>query len=116
MPRCFTANCVPPESIAYLGMSSAGFATSLGQSRDPNHEASGVRGPRIAVYEPLFKGFYELFTGRFTDFTPGDLARGVARIADVVKREGMAFGKPWAVRVALSPDGMALRSRSVKRS
>jgi NAD(P)-dependent dehydrogenase (short-subunit alcohol dehydrogenase family) len=83
-----------------------GFATNLGQYRGSNQEASGVSRPGIAAYEPLFKEFYDLFMGRFNDFMPGDLARGAARIVDVVKREGIASGKPWTVRVALGSDGM----------
>ncbi|KFX86875.1 hypothetical protein O988_09457 [Pseudogymnoascus sp. VKM F-3808] len=37
---------------------------------------------------------------------PGDLGEATSRIVDVVKREGIVEGRPWAVRVALGSDGM----------
>jgi hypothetical protein len=47
-----------------------------------------------------------MFTTNSAALMPGDLTKAAVRMVDVMKREGMAAGRPWAVRVALGSDGM----------
>jgi hypothetical protein len=37
---------------------------------------------------------------------PGDPPNGASAIFDVIKREGIAAGRPWAVRVVLGSDAL----------
>ncbi|KAJ3549011.1 hypothetical protein NM208_g730 [Fusarium decemcellulare] len=45
----------------------------------------------------------------------GDLSKAAATIGDVVKRENLAAGKPWAVRVAIGSDGVGWAQQSTDR-
>jgi NAD(P)-dependent dehydrogenase (short-subunit alcohol dehydrogenase family) len=92
--------------IRCIAFECGGFPTRLGQPRDANQEAFGSGGPAIAGYLPLFMELSGIWVANPMGHMPGDLRKCGERIVDVVKREGMASGLPWAVRVALGSDAM----------
>ncbi|KAM5355049.1 hypothetical protein ACJ41O_001695 [Fusarium nematophilum] len=95
-----------PLGIRCVAFECGGFPTSLGQPRDSSQAAFGTNGPAIEAYTPLFVSLVTKFATNPEAHMPGDLAKAATRIVDVVKREGLAAGKPWAVRVAIGSDGM----------
>jgi len=96
---------VRPHGIQCLSFECGGFPTHLGQPRDAGDGGFGAVGPTIAAYQPLFGELVAMFASDPMAYMPGDLAKAAARIVDVIKREGLAAGKPWAVRVAIGSDG-----------
>lgn len=92
--------------IRCVSFECGGFPTHLGQPRDTGESAFGAAGPAITEYQPLFKELVGMFASDPMAYMPGDLAKAAACMVDVVKREGMADGKPWAVRVAIGSDGV----------
>jgi NAD(P)-dependent dehydrogenase (short-subunit alcohol dehydrogenase family) len=97
---------VRPLGINCVAFECGGFPTHLGQPREADQEGFGGTGPAIEAYRPLFGEFVGRMMKNPMAHMPGDLRKATERIVDVVKREGMAKGKPWAVRVALGSDGM----------
>lgn len=83
-----------------------GMPTSLGQPRDTSQAGFGSSSPGISAYEPTFTSLVTKFATDAMIYMPGDPAKAAARMIDVVKQEGLAKAKPWAVRVALGSDGM----------
>jgi hypothetical protein len=69
--------------------------------------AFGSVGPTVAAYGPLFGELVGMFAADPMAYMPGDLAKAAMRIVEVIRREGMAAGRQWAVRVALGSDGMS---------
>jgi short-subunit dehydrogenase len=92
--------------IQCVAFECGGFPTHLGQPRDASQAAFGSAGPAVAAYGPLFGELVGMFTADPMAHMPGDLAKAAATIVDVIKREGMAAGRPLAVRVALGSDGV----------
>jgi short-subunit dehydrogenase len=92
--------------IRCVAFECGGFPTNLGQPRDASQAGFGSIGPTIDAYNPLFNSLMGKFATNPMVHMPGDVAKAAVAIADVVKREGLADGKPWAVRVALGSDGM----------
>jgi NAD(P)-dependent dehydrogenase (short-subunit alcohol dehydrogenase family) len=97
---------VRPLGIQCIAFECGGFPTHLGQPRDASDTGFGNVGPTIAAYGPLFGELAGMFAADPMSYMPGDLAKAATRIADIIKREGMAAGRPWAMRVALGSDGM----------
>ncbi|KXJ87915.1 hypothetical protein Micbo1qcDRAFT_123975 [Microdochium bolleyi] len=95
-----------PLGIRCVAIECGGFPTSLGQPRDTSQQGFGAGGPAIKAYEPLFGKLVGKFVANPMDHMPGDVQKASRRIVDVVRREGLAAGLPWAVRVALGSDGM----------
>ncbi|KAH6898177.1 hypothetical protein B0T10DRAFT_543187, partial [Thelonectria olida] len=92
---------VNPMGIRCVAIECGGTPTLLGQPRGEET----LDPPAIDGYLPLFGGVMELFTKTPLDSLPGDVTRVAARIVDIVKREGMAAGRPWDIRVPLGSDG-----------
>jgi NAD(P)-dependent dehydrogenase (short-subunit alcohol dehydrogenase family) len=97
---------VRPLGIQCVALECGGFPTHLGQPRDADTAGFGSVGPAVAAYGPLFGELVRMFAADPMAHMPGDLAKAAARIVDILKREGMAAGRPWAVRVTLGSDGM----------
>ncbi|KAM0427900.1 hypothetical protein ACHAPT_007359 [Fusarium lateritium] len=92
--------------IRCVAFECGGFPTNLGQPRDPSQAGFGANGPSIEAYGPLFTSLVTKFAANPSAHMPGDVIKAADRIVDVVKREGLAADKPWAVRVALGSDGL----------
>lgn len=99
---------IRPLGIRCVAFECGGFPTSLGQPRDSSQASFGSNGPAIEAYSPLFVSLVTKFATNPSAHMPGDVAKAAATIVDVVKREGLAAEKPWAVRVALGSDGMGM--------
>ncbi|KAL8288313.1 hypothetical protein RB597_000428 [Gaeumannomyces tritici] len=98
---------VRPLGIRCVAIECGGFPTSLGQPREGGAgESFGASRPAIEAYGPLFGTLMSKFATNPMAHMPGDVGKAAARIVDVLRREGLAAGKPWAVRVALGSDGM----------
>jgi NAD(P)-dependent dehydrogenase (short-subunit alcohol dehydrogenase family) len=94
--RSFGIRCVSFES--------GGFPTHLGQPRDAGDTAFGTEEAGIAEYGPLLGQVAGMFMADPMSFMPGDLTKVGPTIVDVVKDEGVAAGKPWAVHVVIGSD------------
>ncbi|KAH8883475.1 NAD(P)-binding protein [Thozetella sp. PMI_491] len=97
---------VRPMGIRCVAIECGGFPTKLGQPRDASALAFGSNSPAIEEYSPLFGALVGKFATNPMVHMPGDLSKAAARIVDIIKQEGKAVGKSWAVRVALGSDGM----------
>jgi NAD(P)-dependent dehydrogenase (short-subunit alcohol dehydrogenase family) len=95
-----------PLGIRCVAFECGGFPTQLGQPRDTSQAGFGSLGPAITDYALLFGKLVSKFVTNPMAHMPGDVAKAAERIVDVVKGEGPAAGKPWAVRVAIGSDGM----------
>lgn len=92
--------------IQYVAFEYGGFPTHLGQPRDTSKAAFGSVGPAVAAYGPLFSELVGMFAANPIAHMPGDLVKAATRIVDIIKRESMATGRPWAVRLPLGSNGM----------
>ncbi|KAJ4171095.1 hypothetical protein NW754_007239 [Fusarium falciforme] len=99
---------VRPLGIRCVSFELGGFPTNLGQPREPSDAGFGANGPAIEAYTPLFTSLVTKFATNPEVHMPGDVTKGANAIVDVVKGEGLAAGKTWAVRVALGSDGLGL--------
>ncbi|CAM1509577.1 Fc.00g033160.m01.CDS01 [Cosmosporella sp. VM-42] len=97
---------VRPLGIRCVAFECGGFPTNLGQPRESSKAQFGSDGPTIEAYTPLFGSLVTKFATNPMTYMPGDVTKAAAMIVDVVKREGLAAGRPWAVRVALGSDGL----------
>jgi len=96
-----------PLGIRCVAFECGGFPTHLGQPRgDAGDAGFGAAGPAVSAYGPLFGELVGLFATNPMGHMPGDVAKAAAGVVDVVKREGVAAGRPWSVRIALGSDGM----------
>jgi len=98
---------VRPLGIRCVAIECGGFPTHLGQPRNPDQSGFGSNGPAIEAYQPLFAELVGNFATDPMGHMPGDLTKAANRISDVLKREGMAAGRPWVPRLALGSDGWA---------
>ncbi|KAK4445540.1 hypothetical protein QBC34DRAFT_413002 [Podospora aff. communis PSN243] len=107
---------VRPLGLKAVAFECGGFPTHLGQPREGATQGSEdvVQGSRIPAYLPLLGKVGGMFAGSPELYMPGDLAKVGPSLVDVVKREGIAAGKPWAVRVALGSDGWEMARTKVK--
>ncbi|RSM10816.1 hypothetical protein CEP52_003381 [Fusarium oligoseptatum] len=99
---------VRPLGIRCVSFELGGFPTNLGQPREPSDTGFGANGPAIEAYTPLFTSLVTTFATNPEVHMPNDVKKGANAIVDVVKGEGLAAGKTWAVRVALGSDGLGL--------
>jgi NAD(P)-dependent dehydrogenase (short-subunit alcohol dehydrogenase family) len=103
---------IRPLGLRAVAIECGGFPTSLSQARD------GAPPPppptQIADYVPGLTALGGMFASDPAAYMPGDLARVAPRIVDVVKREGPAAGRPWAVRVVLGSDAHAAIAQKVR--
>ncbi|KXH26066.1 retinol dehydrogenase [Colletotrichum nymphaeae SA-01] len=61
---------------------------------------------KIPDYKPIVDPLYAQFKGAHQQ-QPGDPAKGVARIIDVVESRGSAQGRPLPISLALGPDAVS---------
>ncbi|KAK5651616.1 hypothetical protein OQA88_11889 [Cercophora sp. LCS_1] len=95
---------VQPLGIECVAFECGGFPTHLGQPRQEGESGVGTQMTSIEDYVPGFAGLGGMFASDPMAYMPGDLAKVGPAIVDVVKREGRAADKPWAVRVVLGSD------------
>ncbi|KAL6860743.1 hypothetical protein ACO1O0_004777 [Amphichorda felina] len=95
-----------PLGVWCVAVECRGFPTNLGHPRDSSQAGFGSAGPAIDAYGPLFTSLVTKLATNPSAHMPGDVPKAAARIIDIVKREGRAGEKTWAVRVALGSDGM----------
>lgn len=95
--RSFSIKCVSFEC--------GGFPTHLGQPRDGGQGGFGATEPAVAAYGPLFGELMGVFAANPMAHMPGDVAKAATAIVDVIKGQGWAKGRPWAVRMSLGSDG-----------
>lgn len=101
---------VRPFGIKVVTFESGGFPTSLGQPREGGLETTfGAREERAEEtgYEKGFMEVAGMFASDLMMFMPGDINRVGPSIVDVVKREGVAKDKTWAVHVVIGSDAYA---------
>ena len=101
------AECLHKE-VSDLGIRSVafdcgGFITNLMQPREGARAAPAGAGPSDA-YKPLFGSIIGMFSNDPMSLMPGSPAKAASTMIDVVKGEGVAGGRPWAVRVVLGSD------------
>ncbi|KAK0611793.1 hypothetical protein B0T14DRAFT_489030 [Immersiella caudata] len=106
---------IRPLGLKAVAFECGGFPTHLGQPREGAKPAEdAVQGSRIPEYLPLLGKVGGMFAANPELYMPGDLAKVGPSLVDVVKREGVAKGKSWAVRVALGSDGWEMARTKVK--
>jgi short-subunit dehydrogenase len=93
--------------IQCVAFECGGFLTHLGQPREETATSFGSGGPAITTYKPLFSEFFGKLMANPLANMPGDLSKAAVTIVDVLKREGLAAGRSWPVRVAIGSDGYA---------
>ncbi|KAF4337756.1 ketoreductase [Fusarium beomiforme] len=94
---------VRPFGISCVGFMCGSFPTNLGHPREEDQPEFASQGPAIADYGKLMGELGGMFARAFAQRT-GDLEKVASAMVDVMKGEGIAAGKPWAVSVALGSD------------
>ncbi|KAH7178961.1 uncharacterized protein B0J16DRAFT_357177 [Fusarium flagelliforme] len=94
---------VRPFGISCVGFMCGNFPTNLGLSRENAHQEFQTQAPAIADYRKLQEELGAMFMKAFAQRT-GELEKVATVIVDIMKGEGMAVGKPWAVNIALGSD------------
>ncbi|KAH9204068.1 putative short-chain oxidoreductase [Leptodontidium sp. 2 PMI_412] len=61
---------------------------------------------KFPEYEPVTRAMYDTFRS-YNGKQPGDPEKGVARILDVIRQEGLASGKGIPMRLILGPDAVS---------
>lgn len=92
--------------IRCVAFECGGMPTLLGQPREEAKSTFAAM-PVVEGYKPQFEALMGVFTTNGMDLMPGDLAKVAKSMVDVVKREGPAAGRPWAIRIPLGSDGWA---------
>ncbi|KAL7935926.1 hypothetical protein V8C35DRAFT_264402 [Trichoderma chlorosporum] len=103
------AECLDKE-VSGLGIRSVafdcgGFITNLMQPREGAHASPPSAEPTEA-YKPLLGSVIGMFSNDPMSLMPGSPARAASTMIDVIKGEGVAVGRPWAVRVILGSDAL----------
>ncbi|KAK3385403.1 hypothetical protein B0H63DRAFT_472862 [Podospora didyma] len=98
---------VSPLGIRCVAFECGGFPTHLGQPRESS--SSSIAPPAFGseLYPAGLGALLSMFGSDPPRFMPGDLSKVAPRIVDVLKREGAAAGRPWAVRVVFGSDAHA---------
>jgi len=94
--------------ISVVSFECGGFPTSLGQPR--GHGDAGLTSSSLTsvpAYADTLGKVTEIFVAEGAACMPGDLARLPSIMVDIVKREGVAKGRTWAVRIPLGSDAVA---------
>ncbi|RFU76793.1 3-oxoacyl-acyl-carrier- reductase [Trichoderma arundinaceum] len=99
------------KEVSGLGIRSVafdcgGFITNLGQPREGEVSHSSPSAEPTEAYKPLFAEFMGVFATNPLELMPGDPAKAASTMVDVIKGEGVAAGRPWAVRVVLGSDAL----------
>ncbi|KAH7232744.1 hypothetical protein BKA59DRAFT_408597 [Fusarium tricinctum] len=94
---------VRPFGISCVGFMCGNFPTNLGHSRENAQQEFETQAPVIADYGKLQGELGAMFMKAFPQRT-GELEKVATAIVDIMKGEGKATGKPWAVNIALGSD------------
>lgn len=90
----------------------------LGQPRATDADAEkpsfGSTQPAVEAYLPLFAEFTGIFNVNPHDMVPNDMGKLTTRMVDFVKGEGMAKGRPWAVRMIMGSDAFSGAQQRLK--
>ncbi|KUL88319.1 hypothetical protein ZTR_04921 [Talaromyces verruculosus] len=110
---------VRPVGIRCVSFECGGFLTMLGQPRattdaDANKPSFGSTQPGVEAYLPLFAEFTGIFNVNPDDMVPNDMGKLTTRIVDCVKGEGLAKGRPWAVRIIMGSDAFSGAQQRLK--
>ncbi|KAK3313162.1 hypothetical protein B0H66DRAFT_387478 [Apodospora peruviana] len=94
-----------PLGIDCVAFECGGFPTHLGQPRaEGDSTFGGGVDEGIKDYVPGFGKLVGMFMSDPMEFMPGDLSKVAPRIVDIMKREGVAAGRPWAVHIFFGSD------------
>ncbi|KAL4880755.1 hypothetical protein BJY04DRAFT_228150 [Aspergillus karnatakaensis] len=95
---------ISPLGLRAVAFDLGGYPTHLMQPRNdtPQPEESAT----IDAYEPLLGELVSMFSIDPMDLMPGDPAKCASVMVDIVKGEGVAVGRKWAVRVVLGSDSL----------
>ncbi|KAH7466516.1 hypothetical protein FOMA001_g16609 [Fusarium oxysporum f. sp. matthiolae] len=94
---------VRPFGISCVGFMCGSFPTNLGHPREEGEPEFASQGPAIADYEKLMGELGLMFAKAFAQRT-GELDKVAVAMVDIMKGEGIAAGKPWAVSIAIGSD------------
>lgn len=94
--------------ISCVAFECGGFPTSLGQPRG-HGEASLTSSSLTSVpaYADTLARVTDIFMSEGAACMPGDLTALPRVMVDIVKREGVASGKKWTIRIPLGSDAVA---------
>lgn len=100
---------VRPLGIRCVSFECGGFLTMLGQPRatDADKPSFGPTRPDVEAYLPLFTEFTGIFNVSPDDMVPNDMKKLTTRMVDCIKGEGLAKGRPWAVRIIMGSDAFS---------
>ncbi|KAF5986769.1 ketoreductase [Fusarium bulbicola] len=94
---------VRPFGISCVGFMCGNFPTKLGHPRDEDGPEFALQGPAIADYNKLIGELGLMFAKAFAQRT-GELDKVAKVMVDIMKGEGIAAEKPWAVSIAIGSD------------
>jgi hypothetical protein len=94
---------VRPFGISCVGFMCGNFPTNLGHPREDAGQEFTLQGPAIPDYNKLMGELGLMFAKAFAQRT-GELDKVAKVMVDVMKGEGIAAGKPWAVSIAIGSD------------
>ncbi|KAI1055373.1 hypothetical protein LB506_011340 [Fusarium annulatum] len=94
---------VRPFGISCVGFMCGNFPTNLGHPREEDAPEFAIQGPAIADYSKLMGELGLMFAKAFAQRT-GELDKVAKVMVDIMKGEGIAAGKPWAVSIAIGSD------------
>ncbi|KAF4483475.1 NADPH-dependent 1-acyldihydroxyacetone phosphate reductase [Fusarium agapanthi] len=94
---------VRPFGISCFGFICGNFPTRLGHPGDEDGPEFAIQGPSIADYNKLMAELGLMFAKAFAQRT-GELDKVAKVMVDIMKGEGIAAGKPWAVGIAIGSD------------
>jgi hypothetical protein len=92
-----------PQGIDCVSFECGGFMTNLGQPRSESDSSFLDSAPTVEGYLPAFGTLMGMFAD-YMAFMPGDTKKLAESMVDVIKREGVAKGKPWVYRVSFGCD------------
>ncbi|KAF5650637.1 ketoreductase [Fusarium sp. NRRL 25303] len=94
---------VRPFGISCVGFICGNFPTNLGHPREEDAPEFAIQGPALADYNKLMGELGLMFAKAFAQRT-GELDKVAKVMVDIMKGEGIAAGKPWAVSIAIGSD------------
>lgn len=89
--------------IRVVAFDCGGFITNLMQPREGDHAPTSEP---TEAYKPLLAEFLGMFATDPMGLMPGEPANAASTMVDVIKQEGVAASRPWAVRVVLGSDAL----------
>ncbi|KAK5988334.1 Oxidoreductase BOA17-like protein [Cladobotryum mycophilum] len=98
---------ISPLGLRAVAFDCGAFPTRLMHPREESQKAdTESQEPAIDDYKPLYGDLMSVFTTDPMGLMIGDPTKAASTIFDVVKAEGVAASKTWAVRVVLGSDSL----------